>query len=327
MREAVQHWVDERFPGVIVMELTGDASTRSFYRIQPVSGSTAIVMDYGAPFCAPSDDQTLAAIFKRGGLPVPEILDAVPDPGCLLLEDLGDRTLEDELRTADEQGETPNLLLDAAGLAGRIARDGSVALRESERADGPALDAERFRFEMEFFLENFIVKHRKIRGDQNVLRDLLLNLADEAARTSTPVMCHRDFHSRNIMVRSDGTLALVDLQDARWGPDTYDLVSLIFDAYADLAEHWIEPLIRRNLEIAGLRDDPLVRQRIRIVGAQRMIKVLGTFGYQIAVAGNSRYLDAIPRTLARLDRLLATNKETSGIHQAFHGLGVFRSEP
>ena len=323
MRGAVRRWLDDRIPGVTVVELAGDASTRSFYRLASISGKTSILMDYGAPFCGESDDQKLTAILKKAGLPVPEILDAAPDPGCLLLEDLGDRTLEDELESANEQSETPDLLLDAAELAGKIARDGSVALAESPRASGPVLDAERFRFEMEFFLENFIEKHREIRGDQTTLRALLLKLADEAARTPRSVMCHRDYHSRNIMVRPEGSLALIDLQDARWGPDTYDLVSFIFDAYADFADEWIEPLIRRCLETAGVHDDTLVRHRIHVVGAQRMIKALGTFGYQIEVARKIRYMDAIPRTLARLDRLLATNEETSAIHRAFQSLGLF----
>lgn len=327
VRGAVQRWVDKRFPGATVAELAGDASTRRFYRLAPISGETSILMDYGAAFGGESDDQKLTAIFKKAGLPVPEILDAAPDPGCLLLEDLGDRMLENELETVNEQGETPELLLDAAELAGRIARDGSVALSESPRADGPTLDVERFGFEMEFFLENFVEKHRKIRGDQGTLRALLLRLADEAASSPTSVMCHRDYHCRNIMVRPAGTLALIDLQDARWGPDTYDLVSLLFDAYSDLADGWIEPLILRYLETAGVHDDTLVRQRIHVVGAQRMIKALGTFGYQIEVARKTRYVDAIPRTLGRLDQLLKANEKTFAIHEAFRSLDLFTHDP
>jgi len=280
-------------------------------------------MDYGTPFCGDSEDQELSVIFKSAGLPVPEIVDAAPDPGCLLLEDLGDRMLEDELREANEQGEVPKTLLEAAELAGRIARDGSVALAKSARADGPMLDAERFRFEMEFFVENFVGNHRKITGDHAVLRGLLGDLAAESAQTPTSVMCHRDYHCRNIMVRTSGSLVLIDIQDARWGPDTYDLVSLVFDAYTDLADEWIERSIQRYLETVGLPDDAAVRHRIHTVGAQRMIKALGTFGYQVEVIKNTRYLDAIPRTLARLDRLLASNDETLPIHRAFRSIDLF----
>ncbi len=327
MRAAVQRWVEERVPSATVTELAGDASTRRFYRLAPVSGETSILMDYGVPFSGESDDQKLTTIFMRADLPVPAIFDAAPNPGCLRLEDLGERMLEDELETANEQGETPKLLLEAAELAGRIVQDGSAALSNSDRADAPALDTDRFGFEMEFFLENFVGKYRKIKGDHGELRVLLLKLAEEAARTPRSVMCHRDYHCRNIMVRPAGTLALIDLQDARWGPDTYDIVSLVFDSYADLADAWIEPMILRYLETAGINDDALLRHRIHIVGAERMIKALGTFGYQTEVAGRTRYMDAIPRTLARLDRLLAANEETLAIHRSFQTLDLFANHP
>ncbi len=327
MRAPLQGWVQDRFPGATVRELAGDASTRRFFRLKPVSGPTSIVMDYGGPFGGRTGDQVLTAVFEQAGLPVPAILEAAADPGCLVLEDLGDRMLEDELRDANDQGETPKVLLEAAELAGRIARDGSIALAASERADGPALDAARFGFEMEFFAENFIGKHKKIRGDQAALKALLAKLAQEAAETPRLVMCHRDYHCRNIVVRPDGRLALVDLQDARWGPDTYDLVSLLFDAYADLSADWTEPLVGRYLESSGIEDDTPFRDRIHSVGAQRMIKALGTFGYQTAVAKNSRYLDAIARTLTRLDRMLGADEKTSAIHRSFRELGLFENDP
>ncbi|NIM00604.1 MAG: phosphotransferase [Acidobacteria bacterium] len=326
MREAVRRWIDDRFPGARVNPLAEDASTRSFYRLTVAAG-TSILMDYGAPFEGESEDQKLAAIFRRAGLPVADILEARPELGCLVLEDLGAKTLEDELQACNEQGETPQVLLDAAHLAGRIARDGSPVLSESARAAGPSLDSERFRFEMAFFLDNFVARHRKIRGEHGRLGSLLESLADAAARTPRPVMCHRDYHSRNILVRESGSLALVDIQDARWGPDTYDLASLIFDAYVDLADVWIEPLIAACLEAAGTDDDPLVRQRLHLVAAQRMIKALGTFGYQIEVAHNDRYMDAISRTLARLDRLLPLKEETLAIHAAFRSLDLFAANP
>ena len=328
MREELRTWIQTRFPQPIVTELTGDASTRRFFRVSPAEGGEAVIlMDYGAPFDGESDDQRLTAIFLKGGLPVPRILEAAPDAGCLLLEDLGDRMLEDEFEAAKDKGETPKLWLLAAQLAGRIAREGSKALADSDRRQGPTLDAERFRFEMRFFIENFVEKHRKIRGDHGVLRGLLGKLAAEAARTPRLVLCHRDFHSRNLMVRPGPNLAMVDIQDARWGPDTYDLASLIFDAYVELDETWFESLIGRYLDTAGIDDDADLRHRFHVVAAERMIKALGTFGHQLEVVGNTRYVDAMSRTLRRLDRLLPRNKETSAIHDAFHALDLFEPHP
>ena len=101
---------------------------------------------------------------------------------------------------------------------------------------------------------------------------------------------------------------------------------MVFDAYADLTDEWVEDAILGYLETTGI-GDALFRERMQVVGAQRMIKALGTFGYQIQVARNMRYMDAIPRTLTRLDRLLAESEETSAIHQAFVALGLFAANP
>lgn len=287
-----------------------------------------MVMDYGAPFAGRSEDQRSAEIFLQAGLPVASVLEAAPDPGCLVIEDLGRQMLEDALEGTNDQGEPPELLLRAAELAGRVARDGTAVLAASDRANGPALDGERFRFEMDYFLENFVGNYKKITADQGVLRVWLYRLADAAAGDARDrVLCHRDFHSRNLMVATDGSVVMVDIQDARWGPDTYDLASLAFDAYLDRPDRWLEPMLKRFLSTAGCGDDDALRERLHRVAAQRMIKALGTFGYQTAVAGKRRYLQAIPRTLARLDRWLPRRGETGPIHEAFRALGLFQDRP
>jgi aminoglycoside/choline kinase family phosphotransferase len=94
---------------------------------------------------------------------------------------------------------------------------------------------------------------------------------------------------------------MVDIQDARWGPDSYDLASLLRDAYIEVPEEWIGPAIQSYL--ARLSDPPSedgFRDRFEVVSAQRMIKALGTFGYQVTVLGRRRYESAIGRVVARL---------------------------
>ena len=93
---------------------------------------------------------------------------------------------------------------------------------------------------MEFFLEHFADRFTELKIDSR-LPAALTRLADRAAEAPHRVLCHRDFHSRNLMVTEDGSLAMVDIQDARWGPDSYDLASLLRDAYVDIPEHWIDP--------------------------------------------------------------------------------------
>jgi hypothetical protein len=99
---------------------------------------------------------------------------------------------------------------------------------------------------------------------------------------------------------------MVDIQDARWGPDTYDLACLLRDAYVELDEDRVSRmLVRFRAALHAPEPEDALRARFDLVATERMVKALGTFGYQATVRGNRRYLEGVPRTLARLRRTLA----------------------
>ncbi len=323
-RPELARYLERRHPGAVLEPFAGDASTRTFWRLTLPDGATRVVMDYGAPFTGPTDDLRLARVFTDASLPVARVLEDAPEPGCLVLQDLGawtmERALLDETGAAAAERSLPGapelrrerLYAGATRLAADIAVSGSRALAASPLADGPALDSERFRFEMDFFVEHYLGAYRKAGAVAGHRIEQLHALADLAAETPERVLCHRDYHSRNLMVRPDGSLAMVDIQDARWGPDSYDLASLLRDAYVDVPEELVERMIRLYGRHLSKPPDPeAFRRRFDIVAAQRMIKALGTFGYQIAVRGRRRYEDAVPRTLRRLSRLLPRRPETA----------------
>ena len=302
--------------------LTGDASTRRFYRGVAADGRSQIVMDYGAPFEAPSDDQRMTELFRAADLPVPEVWAVHPEDGCLCLEDLGDLMVETAVIKAKNSLESQNLIEKAVDLAIRIAQKGTPELEKRDPQRSRVLDNDRFGFEMEFFLENFVGHHLKMRGDQAELRSELFALAFQASETPHSVLCHRDYHSRNLMIRDDGSLAMVDIQDAQWGPDSYDLASLLFDAYIEIPAGLREGWVHRYCDALGYERDEF-EHRFHLVAAQRMIKALGSFGYQIEVAQNDRYRSAIPRTLDRLGEWLPKKASTSAIHRLFERFGIY----
>mgnify|MGYP003348930408 CR=1 FL=1 len=117
------------------------------------------------------------------------------------------------------------------------------------------------------------------------------------------MLCHRDYHSRNLMLHR-GRLVLIDFQDARMGPDTYDLASLLRDSYVDIAEHEVDLLIAHFRRLAGIQDADEFRRRFDLMSVQRNIKALGTFGFQASARGNAAYLRDVPRTLANVRRNL-----------------------
>jgi aminoglycoside/choline kinase family phosphotransferase len=111
------------------------------------------------------------------------------------------------------------------------------------------------------------------------------------------VLCHRDYHSRNLMLRDD-TLRIIDFQDARLGPDTYDLVSLLRDSYVDLPWPVVDDLIAYFLALQGrAAESAEFRRRFDLMALQRNLKALGTFGHQTTARANPVYIQYMPRTL------------------------------
>lgn len=326
-RQEVVRFIAERYPGARFIRLAGDGSTRSFFRVLPALGPAVIIMDYGQPVAGPTDDESLGGVFGAAGLPVPAILDARTDLGFLVIEDLGDTSLERALLADSEWFEPnrrpPDLLLQAIDLAADVARLGTPVLAASSRSSGPALDAARFRFEMAFFLEHFARGHLGRTGPFELLEAALARLAGRAADSPRLVLCHRDFHSRNIIVRPSGGLAMVDIQDARWGPDSYDLASIVRDAYLPVPDEWVDPLLRQYIARSegAIENEPAFRARFHVVATQRMLKALGSFGYLARVRG-PRYLTSIPPTVGRLRRSMPAHPETAELLQLLESAGA-----
>jgi aminoglycoside/choline kinase family phosphotransferase len=302
--EAILQTADASSEPLEIQPLAGDASTRLFYRCKRPDGSTMIVMDYGAPFEGENDDILLQRIFVAAQLPCAEILAIHPCPGFLVWSDLGTQMLEQSLIGATDVT-PPESWLAAIRLAAEIADRGSPVLANSSRRDGPTLDAERFRFEMDFFVTHFMESYLQSGPPPSALKGALHRLAEEAAQTPRAVFCHRDFHSRNIVLSEQGRLALVDLQDARWGPDSYDLASWLYDAYIQRPDPWVEIGIRTYLSALDHPPDPhAFEQRLIRVSSQRMLKALGSFGYLASKRKKQHYLEGVPRTVSRLRSLL-----------------------
>ena len=181
---------------------------------------------------------------------------------------------------------------------------------------GLAFDVEKLTWELDFFVRYFLEAHRGASLDtaeRQALDEEWHALA--AALAAEPrVVCHRDYHSRNLMVH-DGRLVMIDFQDARMGPDTYDLVSLLRDSYVRLPEADVDGLIARFL--AGPDRPPVdaggFRARFDLMAMQRNLKALGTFGYQVAVAGRAAvHRVRCPRTLAYVRENLGRSSRSGG---------------
>jgi aminoglycoside/choline kinase family phosphotransferase len=302
-------------PALRIQPLAGDASARRYFRILGRAPSRVVAL-YPEPF-VPADSTFLAVrdVLATCGLPVPEILEADGPRGVLLLQDLGDETLQEVLRTAAER-ERDELYREALDQVVTLQRE-AAHVPPQAACFNVSFDLEKLSWELHYFLKHFVEGERGCDlgvEDRATLSEAFHGLAAEIA--SWPrVLCHRDYHSRNLM-RHAGRLYWIDFQDARMGPATYDLASLLRDSYVDLDEEFVAQRLEefRQRALPGESRDVL-RRRFELMSVQRNLKALGTFGYMRHVRGSQVYLPYVPRTLAHARRNLARHPELEALRR------------
>jgi N-acetylmuramate 1-kinase len=265
----VTHWLG---PGWRADPLAGDASVRAYYRVTAADGASYILTYYPEEV-RPQLTRFLGAynaVAAHG--PVPEVLQSCDL--AVLQRDVGNRTLFDVLHEDREEG--IRLYRRAIDLLAAFQKAPDAQLN-------PPFTAEFFYAELEMARE-FYVEQLMDRQPAE-LAPLMKMICDDVAQHPY-VLCHRDFHGQNLHISND-TLYLIDYQDLRQGPDTYDLASLL-----------------RDRGVARLIGDAAERDRYFETLLQRSIKILGTFSKQPITRGRMHYLDFIPATLESIRRCL-----------------------
>ncbi len=287
-----------------VVPLTGDASTRQYFRILRPDNPSVVLAVYEEPFLF---DQlpfvNVCRLFTNIPLPIPAIAGHADDLGILILEDLGDVTLQAHLGVT-QPIEHDALYKQAVELVFRMQRRGADLESDEFIPYGVAFDRDKLMWEMNFFVKYFLEAYRGISlspSARAAFGEECIAIADELAGEPR-VLCHRDYHSRNLMLH-DRRLYIIDFQDARMGPDTYDLASLLRDSYVDLSEERVDELIRAYLSLGGAgaatsEAFAKYRHRFDLMSVQRNLKALGTFGNQTTARNNPVYIQYIPRTLS-----------------------------
>lgn len=315
--------VDRVFPGkcsdVEISPLTGDASDRRYYRLHVTTGvdgiTSLILMQLAQPYTAGElafvNVQRYLALNR---LPVPGILWDDSGQGFILLEDLGDATLEAALQGAG-RGQTVDWYRQALDILLQLQYPQETTSRANCVAFSLAFDVEKLMWELDFFSTHMIQQlcaQQLTPAAQATLRGQFWKLA--ATLASQPrVLTHRDYHSRNLMVHQS-RLHVIDFQDARLGPCQYDLASLLYDSYVVLPTDLREELLTYYLEQKTMRDGHVLDREafLRVFDytcLQRNLKALGTFAFQTVVKNTQRYMAAIPPTLSYIRSNLARRPE------------------
>lgn len=305
-QQQLHDWLNKVLAGApfSLTPASADASFRRYFRVA-LNDHTLIAMDAPPPQenCVPFVHAS--EVFAKAGLNVPHVLEQDIAQGFLLLSDLGDTTYLMALNQADMKNK-----------AGDLYRDAYMALIKMQLASQegvfPDYDEALLTREMQLFPEWYIAKHLQIELDeaQKEVLQKTFALLNHNVLNQAQVYVHRDYHSRNLMV-CDVNPGILDFQDAVYGAITYDLVSLLKDAYI----YWEEDQVldwavrywqaARKAHLPVPQDFAVFYRDFEWMGAQRHLKVLGIFARLYYRDGKEGYLKDMPLVMDYLRRTCA----------------------
>jgi len=299
--ELLHSWLETQLgKGFTLSAPIGDASSRRYFRATLADGSTRIAMDAPPPGqdCRPF---VKIAHLLQPAMRVPAVLAQDLEQGFLLLDDLGSVDYQTALKATDET---------AARALYLAAIDALVAMQAQVATDAlPAYDAETMVADLDRFSEWYAARHlgQPLQGDELAVWERSRALLVARAQSQAKVCIHFDYHARNLMAGERP--GVLDFQDARVGPVTYDLASLLKDMYIvwpedfrlDLCIRYWEKARKAGLAVPASFDD--FYADFEWMGVFRHIRTLGTFARLAHRDGKMAYVDDMP---AALDYLRAT---------------------
>jgi aminoglycoside/choline kinase family phosphotransferase len=298
-------------PPAAVESMVGGASSRKYFRVTGPNGERAVVMfvpDGLTPEEASKETNTrwpfleVHDLLVKARIDVPRIFADASHDGYLLLEDLGDRTLAQVL----EREPARKAELYRRAVADLVAAQLHLApIVPGTIVASRRFDEELLRWEIDHFRE-WALEARGITLPAEArarFERLATALAREVAAMPTAVV-HRDYQSRNLMVREDGAIVWIDFQDALIGPRVYDLVALLNDSYQVFDPSFVGQRIVEAAEAQGLRPDVLAFE-FHLVTVQRKLKDAGRFVFIDRVKGNPNFLPFVEPTLVKVRRSMA----------------------
>ena len=307
-----------------LQKLKGDASSRSYYRIELVAGEVrgdaprSLVAMRLPENPLGSDERSGAEVptelpfvdvqrmLARRGIAVPRIYVDDTQRRVLLLEDLGDETFEQRLlntpraRWAEPYARAVDLLATMHRACRDAVPEESIAFRRSFEPSLLRWELDHFR---EYGLEALV---GPLPNDERVALDRDFDRLSDQVASLDRGFVHRDYQSRNLMWAGGEQLTLIDFQDAMSGPAVYDLVALLCDSYVDLDAELQDAMIARYAGAMAL--DPVrLRAGFWCVAAQRKLKDAGRFVFIDRVRGNPDFLRWYPQSLVYAGRALRTS--------------------
>lgn len=296
---------------VNIERLTGDASTRRYYRVFCEKTSYVVCLDN------PSEEKNsfveVQEFLEKKKIRVPKIYDINLSKGYILEEDLGDITLLQHLATVKNIEEEYELYKKVIDELLTLHKTPENEIQNSKKFE-LKFDYEKLKFEIDFSVKYFFKLFLK-NEDEKVLKELSNSFDSICERLAEQkmVLTHRDFHSRNVMVKGKD-LIMIDFQDARWGIPQYDLASLLDDCYYEvhpsnkskLMKYYFDSLGEDVHAQGGYEEFKCLYSDMAI---QRVFKAIGSFSYIYNMRKDERYLKYIGFAMEKLRLIMLENSK------------------
>tara|TARA_R110000868_G_scaffold100129_4_gene275458 strand:- start:3651 stop:4676 length:1026 start_codon:yes stop_codon:yes gene_type:complete len=307
-----------------IQKLTGDASTRRYYRIKFDSIAYVVCLDTpkseddGEP-----DFMIVHRALEKNNVRVPKILDYDIERGYYLEEDLGDQTFLKQLSHCRSRVEEKDWYVKAVDLLIEMHKV-DVESDSTKIYCKRSFDQEKLMSEIQFTFAQFIeglMSYKKEEYDHSALLADFTNICERISKGPW-VFTHRDYHSRNLMIKGE-ELIVIDFQDARKGLPQYDLCSLLEDCYYETSLGNHDELIKRYWNNFGNQlwdNEEDFMEQYRLMSVQRIFKAIGSFAYIYRLRGDIRYLRHIGRAFERLKAILFELGQYPQLRQQLAGL-------
>lgn len=313
--ENIIYWIEQQIRSnqYSIYQLAGDASARKYYRI--IKDEKTWILMYWEPFEANTYPFiSVAKHFESAQVHVPEMVAVGADLGVMLLNDLGDLTLERKYWESNNEQDSKPFYLKAIDEIIKIHFD-ATQLKTKSTALSTQFDTAKFMWEMNYAKEHLIEGVLQYKLNSDVARELDKSLLQmcEKLHQQPKVICHRDYHSRNIMLKLD-QVYVIDFQDARMGPIQYDLVSLFKDSYVDISDQYAQELMNYYLDTSAIKSSKgfsldHFNEIYELQSIQRCFKACGSFASFMNMRQDMRYLKYLTPTLKKVLRSLSAFSE------------------
>jgi N-acetylmuramate 1-kinase len=306
LRQTRMHFPRFDVDEVKITPIEKGGSDRKFYRVNCSLEQALILVKYNLEREENRHYVAIAKFLETHGIRAPKIYFHDPTEGLIWIEDLGERDL------FSYRGESwlvrrafYESALDEVARLHRVPETESNAIRDELPAE---FNAALYLWEQNYFFENCLGRHFKIDNVKLAALATLPALREIAERLAglPRVLVHRDFQSQNILMRN-GQAYLIDFQGMRPGLAQYDLASLLYDPYVDVASeerdeliaYYREQQIRNGFNVNGEFDSTL-----RLCAIQRLMQALGAYGFLGLVKGHKQFLEHIPAAVKSLRRIV-----------------------